>query len=96
MFYFRPQEVPGGDKFHIVKDSVRNYLAGWSATTSRLAIPVCDPEQEEFLGCYMAGNVMCFRSDEEDMKIPGSVADSRGCHIPTKPASDLGPWNCSR
>ena len=41
--YFRPQEVPGGDKFQIVKDSVGNYLAGWSATTSRSVIPVCDP-----------------------------------------------------
>ena len=26
--YFRPQEVPGGDKFQIVKDSVGNYLVG--------------------------------------------------------------------
>ena len=47
----------------MVKDSVGNYLAGWSATTSRSVIPVCDPEQEEFLGCPMAGNVMCFRSE---------------------------------
>ena len=39
---------------------------------------------------------MCFRSGEEDIKIPGSVADSSGCHIPPKPGSDLGPWNCSR
>ena len=46
-----------------------------------------------FFGCHMAGNVMCFRSDEEDMKIPGPVADSRGCHISPKPGSDLGPWN---
>ena len=38
---------------------------------------------------------MCFRSGEEDMKIPESVADSSGCHIPPKPGSDLGPWNCS-
>ena len=82
--YFRPQEVPGGDKFQIVKDSVGNYLAEWSATTSRSVIPICDPEQEEFLGCHMAGNVMCFRSEEEDMKITGSVADSSGCHIPQK------------
>ena len=44
----------------------------------------------------MAGNVMCFRSGEENMKIPGSVADSSGCHIPPKHGSDLGPWNCSR
>ena len=94
--YFRPQEVPGGDKFQKVKDSVGNYLAGRCATTSRSAIPVCDPEQEDVLGCHMAVNVMCFRSDEEDMKIPGSVADSSGCHIPPKPGSDLGPWNCNR
>ena len=73
--YFRPQEFPGGDKFQIEKGSVGNCLAGWSATTSRSVIPVCDPEQEEFLGCHMAGNVMCFRSDEEDMKIPEFVAD---------------------
>ena len=66
-------------------------MAGWSATTSRSVIQVCDPEQEEFLECHMAGNVMCFRSDVEDMKIPGSVADSSGCHIPPKPRSDLGP-----
>ena len=38
---------------------------------------------------------MCFRSGEEDMKIPGSVADC-GCHIPPKPGSDLGPLNCNR
>ena len=36
-------------------------------------------------GSHMAGNVMCFRSDEEDMKIPGSVADSSGCFIPLNP-----------
>ena len=65
----------------------------------RSVIPVCDPEQEGFYfvcvcvwgggggggGCHMAGNVMCFRSDEEDMKIPGSVADSSGCFIPLNP-----------
>ena len=39
---------------------------------------------------------MCFRSGEEDMKFPGSVADSSGYHNPPKPGSDLGPWNCSR
>ena len=44
---------------------------------------------------YIAGNAMCFRSGKEDMKIPRSVADSSGYHIP-KPGSDLGPWNCSR
>ena len=70
-------------------------MAGWSATISRSVIPVCDPEQE-FLGCHMAANAMWFRSDEEDMRIPGSVADSSGCHIPPKPGSALGPWNCSR
>ena len=43
--YFRPQEVPGGDKFQIVKDSVGSCLAGWSATMSRSVISVCDPEQ---------------------------------------------------
>ena len=58
-------------------------------TTSRSVIPVCDPEQEEFLGCHAAGNVMCFQSDEGDMKIPASVADSLGCHIPPKPGSYL-------
>ena len=42
------------------------------------------------------GQCHVFRSDEEDMKIPGSVADSSGCHIPPKPGSDLGLWNCSR
>ena len=88
--YFRPQDVPGGDKFQTVIDSVGNNLAGWSAKKSQSIIPVCDPEQEEFLGCHMVGNVMCFRSDEEDMKIPGSVADLSGCHIPPKPGSDLG------
>ena len=63
---------------------------------NRSGIPVCYPEQEDFLGCHMAGNIMCFLSDEEDMTIPGSVADSSGCSIPLKPGSDLGPWNCSR
>ena len=49
------------------------------------------------VGNYLARwSVMCFRSDEEDMKIPGSVADSSGCHIPPTPGSDLGPWNFSR
>ena len=42
------------------------------------------------------GQCHVFGSAEEDMKIPGSVADSSGCHIPLKPKSDLGPWNCSR
>ena len=60
-------------------------MAGWCATTSRSVIPVCDPEQEKFLGCHIAGNVMCFRSFKKDMKIPGSVADTSGCPIPTKP-----------
>ena len=46
--YFRLQEVPGGDKFQIVTDSVGTYLAGWSATTSWLIILVCHPEQEDF------------------------------------------------
>ena len=94
--YFRSQEVPGGDKFQIVKDSVGNNLSGWSATTSLSVIPVCNPEQEEFSGCHMAGNVMCFRSNEEDMNFQGSVADSSGCHIPAKAGSDLGPWNYGR
>ena len=35
----------------------------------------------------MADNVMHFRSNEEDMKIPGSDADLSGCHIPPKPGS---------
>ena len=39
---------------------------------------------------------MCFRSGEEDMKIPGSIADFSGHYITPKPGSDLGPWNCSR
>ena len=43
----------------------------------------------------MAGNVICFRSGEWDMKIQGSVADSSGRHIIPKPRSDLGPWNCT-
>ena len=71
-------------------------MAWWSATTSRSVIPICDPEQEEYLGCHMVGNVICFRSDKEDMKIRGPVADSSGCHVPLKPGSDLGLWNCSR
>ena len=37
----------------------------------------------------MAGNVMCFRSGEEDMKIPGSVADSSCYHIPLKGTMEL-------
>ena len=32
--------MPGGDKFQKIKDSVGNYLAGWSATMSRSVIPV--------------------------------------------------------
>ena len=63
---------------------------------SRSVITVCEPEQKELLECHMAGNVMCLRTNEEGMKIQGSVADSRGCHIPPKPGSDLGPWNYSR
>ena len=78
------------------KDSVGNYLAGWSATKSQSVIPVCDPEYEEFWGCHMPGNVMCFQSGEEDMKISGSVADSSGYHILPKPEFVLDPWNCSR
>ena len=50
-------------------------MAWWSAV-----IPVCNPEQEELLGCHMAGNVMRFLSEEEDRKIPGFVADLVGCH----------------
>ena len=43
--YFRPQEVPGGEKIlQIVKDSVGNYLTRWHASKSQLFIPVCDPE----------------------------------------------------
>ena len=61
------------------------------ATKSRPGIPVCDPEKEKCLGCRMACNVMCVRSGEEDTKIPGSVADSSGYHIPARPESDLGP-----
>ena len=45
-------------------------------------IPVCDPEQEDFLGCHMTGNVMCFRSGEEDMKIPGSSGRHRPVSYP--------------
>ena len=83
LFYlFQATGGPWRRQTQIVKYSVGNYLAGWNATTSWLVIPVYDTEQEDFLGCYMAGNVMCFRSGEEDMKIPGSVADSSGCHIP--------------
>ena len=65
-------------------------MAGWSATTSRPVILVCD-----FVISY-GGQFMCFRNGKEDMKIPESVADSSGCHIPPKPGSDLGPWNCRR
>ena len=71
-------------------------MAGWNATTSRSVVQVCDPEQMEFLEYQMAGNVMCFRSVEENMKIPGSVVDLSGYHFPPKPGSDLGPWNCNR
>ena len=74
----------------------KRFCAGRSAITSRSVISACDPEQEEFLGCHMAGNVMCFRSCVEDMKIQGSVADPSICNIPPKPESDLGPWNCSK
>ena len=49
-----------------------------------------------FLGCKIAGNATCFRSGEEEMKIPGSVADSSSHHSPPKPGSNSGPWNCSR
>ena len=85
--YFRPQEVPGGDKFQIVKNSVGNFLAGWSAT-SRTVIPVCDSEQEEFSGerCHVFSK--WWRGHEN----PRICC----CHIPPKPGSDLGPWNCSR
>ena len=38
---------------------------------------------------------MCFGSGEEDMKNPGSVADSSGHHIIPKPGSDPAPWNYS-
>ena len=55
-----------------------------------------ESEYEEFWGIHMPGNAMCFQSGDEDMKIPGSVADSRGYHIPPMPDSDLGPWVCSR
>ena len=44
----------------------------------------------------MAGNNMRFRSGEEDMNIPESVADSSGHHSMSKPRSDLGQRKCSR
>ena len=94
--YFGQQEVPGGEDFQTVKDSVGNYLAVLSATTCRSVIPVCDPEKAAFYGCHMAGNDMCFRSGEEDMKIQGSVADSSDHYITPKSGSHLEPWNCSR
>ena len=72
-----------------------NYLAGGVLQQVGRSFH-CDPEQEEILGCHMEGTVMCFRSDEEDMKIPRSVADSSGCHIPSKSGSGLGQRNCSR
>ena len=68
----------------------------FSVTKSWSVISVCNLEKEEFLGCHMAGNIMCFRSGKEDRKIPGSVADSSGHHITPKSGSDLGPWNFSR
>ena len=40
---------------------------------------------------YMDGNAMCFRSDEEDLIIPGSVADLSAYLIPQKPGPDLEP-----
>ena len=49
-----------------------------------------------FLGCYIVGNIVCFRSGVEVPKNPGSVADSSGYHILQKPGSNLGPWNCNR
>ena len=49
-----------------------------------------------FLGWKIAGNATCFRSGEEEMKIPGSVAYSSGHHITPKSTSNSGPWNCSR
>ena len=92
-------QATGGSWRRQIPDSKRfcRELFGWMECYNELVvIPVCDPEKEDFLGCHMAGNVMCFRIGEEDMKIPGSVADSSSCHIPPKPGSDLGPWNCSR
>ena len=40
----------------IIPDSKRFWLCG------QTLIPVCDPEQEVFLGCNMAGNVIQFGS----------------------------------
>ena len=37
----------------------------------------------------MSGNVMCFRSGEEDMIIPESVANSSCYQVPPKAGSDL-------
>ena len=34
---------------------------------------------------------MCFPHREEDTKIPGSVGDLSGCHIPPEHGSVLGP-----
>ena len=70
----------------MVENSVVNYLAAWSAIKSRSVIPICVPE--ECLGCYMAGNVMCFRNGEEDRKIPEYIADSSDYHISPKPGPD--------
>ena len=58
--YYRPQEAPGGYEFQIVKDSVRNNLAGWSATTNRSVIPVCDPEQEGMFAMSFGGQCHVF------------------------------------
>ena len=76
--------------------SATNYLDVWSATNCQSVIAVCDPESEEFWGCYKAGNGICFRSVEEDTKTQESVADSNGYHIQPKPGPVLGLWNFSR
>ena len=40
LFYFRKQEVPGGEEFQTVKHSVGSYLAWWSTTNDPSVIPV--------------------------------------------------------
>ena len=46
-----------------------NYLVVWSATKRLSVTQVCDHEKEEFLRCHMAGNVMCFRSGDENSPV---------------------------
>ena len=54
-FYFRQQEVPGGEEFQTVKHSVGSYLAWWSTTNDPSIIPVVILNRKSLLDIAQRG-----------------------------------------